>query len=286
MSVLDAFDIRWRHGDGANGEGPFFRRPLGPLELSFYWDTAFNGVAVLTNHLEFDVDSSCEAALASREYVESSWIRMKQRYPLLGASVEELPGSEVVEFVVKECALRFVRPGELNFLDTFNSVKDVNFFEEQLRNGSTVLDNEFLARVWIGQQKDTPRRYHIFIPTVHFITDGIGNAMVARRLCQELSSLSKDTALKGPPLAVRLESLLPAEALSPVAKLSVVRRRWRLAISKVIQDRRLSRLTVCPYIYLSSCPSEALSSGRSYFAQEAFCTSYRSTTFAHNRFSA
>jgi hypothetical protein len=244
MDIVDIVNTKWYQVDGSESEGPTYRRPLGPLELSFYWDAAFNGVAVLVNHIEFDVERTCEADILSGSNIARSWIRMKQRFPLLGASTAELPSSEMVEFVVREHALLSVRPGEVTVCHNFQSTKDVNRFEEELINGPTVLSNEFLARVWIGPQKDMPYRYHVFIPVVHLITDGIGNATIAREFCQELSSLPKDTIVRDPPLQTRLQGLLPVEAFTPGAKLSAPRRRWRLAIAKTIQDIRLSRLVV------------------------------------------
>ncbi|EKM60578.1 uncharacterized protein PHACADRAFT_51780, partial [Phanerochaete carnosa HHB-10118-sp] len=220
-----------------------FRRPLGPLELSFYWDACFNGVAVLINRLELEATQGLEDELLAEENVRRAWLRMKQRFPLLGATVEELPGSEKVEFILRESALHTLRPGEFNILDDLETLEDALRYSEKLQTENTVLDNNNLARVWIARQKGSPRTLHIFIPIMHFITDGIGNAAVERELCQEISRLYKDTTVNVPPLPARIQALLPVEAYSPAMKLSLPRRRWRSAIAKVIDDIRMKKLS-------------------------------------------
>ena len=244
---------------------PVFRRPLGHLELGFYWDVVHNGVAITSNHIELEADAGCENELFAIENVERAWLRMKQRFPLLGASIEELPGAEKVEFVLRESALYTLRPGELRYLNDLHSADAVAAFAEKLRNGPPVLDSEFLSRVWFGPQKDAPRRWHIFIPVVHYITDGIANATIVRELCQELSSLSKSAKIDAIPLAIRLQTVLPTEVHTPSAKLSLPHRRWRLAIAKVIRSLRQEKMTVRPIChYLCIQPAYLSLSGRSH----------------------
>ena len=239
MSLLSA--PGWRQVDSA--QGPVFRRPLGLTELGFYWDSEFNGVAVSVNHLELEVNEDEGPLVFAKENVELAWLRLKQRYPLLGASVEELPGSEQVEFVVTESALRQLRPGELNYVD-LGSAEDAEEFSDRLHNGPTVLDREFLARVWYGQVKDSPRDYRVYIPVVHHITDGVGQATVTREFCRELVSLSKAATIVAPPLSTRLEVAMPLEAVGPACRLNLARRRWRLAIAFVIRNIQLRKLQV------------------------------------------
>lgn len=249
MALFDVASVSWRQVDGPE---PVFRRSLGPLELSFYWDAQFNGVAVLINRLELEAAEGLEDELLAEENIRLAWLRMKQRFPLLGASVEELPGSERVEFVLRESSLRTLRPDEFSVLDNIKTEDDAARFAVELQTGRTVLDNNVLARVWIGRQETSPRILHIFIPIVHFITDGIGNATLERELCQEISKLSKDATVSVPPLRSRLQTLLPVEVYSPAMKLSYARRRWRCAIAKVIDNIRFTKLTVCA---LGSCTS-------------------------------
>lgn len=240
MDLLSA--AGWRQ---VNGVDTIFRRPLGQTELGFHWDAVFNGVAITINRLELEAEEGLEEELFARENVERAWVRLKLRFPLLGATVEELPGTEQVEFILNERHLRSVRPGEINYLTELNTAEDVSRFADELLNGPSVLDNEFLAKLWIGPQKDAPRRYHAYIPVVHHITDGMGNATVQREFCQELSSLLKTSTIGASPLSnSRLEKLLPVEALGPGARLSVTRRRWRIAIAQVIRELRQAKLSV------------------------------------------
>lgn len=221
---------------------PVFRRPLGLLELGFYWDAVYNGVAVTVNCFEVEVTAGLQGALFARANVEHAWLRLKQRYPLLGASVEERPSGQV-EFVLHERALSQLRPGEVNFLEHLHTAVDVARFREELHNGPTVLDNVLLARLWVGRQQNAPRRWHIFIPVVHYITDGMANATIVREMCQELALLSSEAKIQTTPLAARLQGVLPTETLTPSSKASMPRKRWRFAIAKVIQGLRASKAT-------------------------------------------
>ena len=242
---MDLLNVEgWRCVDGDESQGATFRRPLGLTEYGFYWDAVFNGVAVTATHLELSAEKGFEDKLFSKENLESAWLRLKQRYPLLGASTERALDSERVEFVLREDRLLSILPDEFNYLSDLSSAKDADVFTEVMVNGPPVLDDRFLARVWAGPQLDTPGRFHIFIPVVHHITDGMGNATIARELCQELSSLSSSKRVHTPPLSIRLRSVLPLEALQPSTQLSIPKRRWRIAIAKVIMGLRQAKTTV------------------------------------------
>lgn len=250
MDIFNVGAMCWRQVGNTEARRRTFRRPLGPIELNFYWDSQYNGVAVLVNHMDLEAVEGLEDEVFGKKNFELAWLRMKQRFPLLGASVEELPGSEHVEFVLAEESLHRIRVGELNWVDNLKSAEDVARFEDELRTGPSVLDNGNLARLFIGIRDDSPRRCHIFIPIVHYITDGIGNASLESQFCQELSSLPKDTKVPTPPLPSRLAMLVPAEAHTPSAKMSVARRRWRFAAAKVIQNIRFAKLTVSSRIVI------------------------------------
>lgn len=238
---MDLLDVEgWRRVDD---EGSTFRRPLGLTEYGFYWDTVFNGVASTATHLELQAEKGFEDKLFSKENLEAAWLRLKQRHPLLGASTEQVPDKERVEFVLREDRLLSILPGEFNFLSDLNTAKDVEHFTEVVLNGPPLLDDTFLARVWAGPQLDIPGRFHIFIPVVHHITDGMGNATVVRELCQELASLSPSRRVQTLPLSTRLQTLLPVEALQPPTRLSLPRRRWRIVIAKVIAGLRQAKMT-------------------------------------------
>ncbi|KAH8102778.1 hypothetical protein DFH11DRAFT_376276, partial [Phellopilus nigrolimitatus] len=100
----------WRLADGARDGKLVYRRPLGPTELGFYWDHVFYGVATTIDHTELEVEPGHEDAMFASENIERTWLCMKRRFPLVGASVDELPGSDIVEFVVDEQKLGVLRP--------------------------------------------------------------------------------------------------------------------------------------------------------------------------------
>ena len=242
---MDLFDVwAWHRVDDGYAMGETWRRTLGVTECGFYWDTVLDGTAITINHLVLEAEPGFERSLFERENVETAWLRLKQRFPLLGSSTEENADSDRVDFVLNTDNLRCLRPGEVNYLQHLQSPEDVELFSNELRNGETPLDHRIIARVWVGPQLDTPHIYHVWIPVAHYITDGMGDATVIREFCQELASFSKEAVFTGPPLEVRLRSLLPAEALTPSAKLSLPKRRWRLAIAKVMQLNRRAKMSV------------------------------------------
>ncbi|GJE91993.1 hypothetical protein PsYK624_081460 [Phanerochaete sordida] len=240
MPPFDAASVAWRTTRAHDG-APELRRALGPLERGFYWDACFDGVALLINRLALEAAPGAGRVLDGRN-VRAAWLRLKQRFPLLGAVVEERDGGDCVEFVLREDKLRSMRPGEFTVLEEFAGEEDALRYADALLTGHTVLSNELLARVYVARQRGAPRVLHVFIPVVHFITDGVGNATIERELCQELAKLSEDPVADVPPLHVRVQALLPVEAYSPALKLSMPRRRWRAAIAKVIDDLRLERI--------------------------------------------
>ncbi|EJD06369.1 uncharacterized protein FOMMEDRAFT_165197 [Fomitiporia mediterranea MF3/22] len=233
---------KWRRtSDPASGTTAF-RRPLGLTELQFYWDSIFNGTAVNTLHAVLDVDPTFEHRIFARDNLELTWTRLKQRFPLLGASVEEVPDSDVVEFVLDEASLFSIRSGEVSIIDLLLSADHVDQLVGFLRNGQPVLSNEIIAKLWVGPQKDVLHRYHIFLTLPHYIYDGIGGSVLMREICQELACLSKENRVLNMSLMKRLASLLPQDALNPSYGASVPRRRWRFAVANIIHGLRQARL--------------------------------------------
>ena len=220
-----------------------YRRPLGNTELAFYWDSVFNGTAITISRDELDADPDLEQELFSEPNVRRAWLRMKQRYPLLGATIDERDGSETVEFVVDEESLRANRRHEVSLadVDDFDGVVQI---VERLLNGPSPLSKDLVARIWVVKQKDVRCRYHIVTCLIHSITDGVAGNTVTREFLQELSSLSEEMEVRGLPLAKRLEMLLPLEDLHPIPGMSPARRKWREATAKVILGNRLSKQTV------------------------------------------
>ncbi|KAL5494922.1 hypothetical protein ACEPAI_384 [Sanghuangporus weigelae] len=217
-----------------------YRRPLGDTELGFYWDSVFNGTAITISHDELDADPDLEHHLLSELNVRRAWLRMKQRYPLLGASIDELDGSSTVEFIVDEESLQKHRPEEVCITEV-DDVDGVEQITEKLLNGSSPLSKSFLARVWVVNQRDVPCRHHIFICLIHSIMDGVASNTLTRELFQEISSLSDEVKIKGVPLAERLLMLAPIEDLYPIPGMSPARRKWREVTAKVILNIRITK---------------------------------------------
>ncbi|KAL5526131.1 hypothetical protein ACEPAG_7469 [Sanghuangporus baumii] len=253
MSASKLANLSWRRSARPqSGEGSVFRRPLGAGELRFYWDYVFNGTAVTTGHLVLEAEPEYEKRIFCKENIETAWMRMKQRFPLLAASVDELPDSKIVEFVLDEMSLHTVRRGEISFLDDLQSEEDANCLIDRLQNGPPVLTNEIIAKLMIGPERNSPHTYHAIIVISHCITDGVTGMTLKRELCQELAKLSQDPILEKP-LEERLYTLLPVESLGPHSKDNLSRRRWFSAVAKIIYQLRQARLkgghtlpTACP----------------------------------------
>ncbi|KAL5503782.1 hypothetical protein ACEPAH_7853 [Sanghuangporus vaninii] len=253
MSASEVVNLSWRRSARAQSdEGFIFRRPLGAGELRFYWDTVFNGTAVTIGHLVLEAEPEYEKQIFCKENIETAWMRMKQRFPLLAASVDELPDSKVIEFMLDEMSLHTVRHGEISFLDDLQSEEDATRLIDRLQNGPPVLTNEIIAKLMIGPQKNSPHTYHAIIVIAHYIMDGVTGMTLKRELCQELTKPSQDHILEKL-LEERLDTLLPVESLGPHSKDNSPRRRWRSAVAKIIYRLRQARLkgghtlpTVCP----------------------------------------
>ena len=145
-----------------------YRRRLGNMELEFYWDSVFNGTAITINHVEVTAEEELEATLFSDSNVKRSWVRMKQRFPMIGASVEELPELDAVEFMIDEASLHSFRQGEVHQTEVEN-VEGIERLIRTLRNGPNPLSNEIIFQTWIVKQKEIPHRYHIIFCAMHFI---------------------------------------------------------------------------------------------------------------------
>ena len=200
----------------------------------------------MLNHVEFETSKE----VADRHNVEAAWLRLKQRFPLLGAYVEEEAapdgsGDHRVEFVLDEWRLGTLRPGELRFR-VVDTLHDVEQLIDKIQHGELTLSNDLIGQIWFVQQNDTPGRYHLVTNLYHIISDGSGAATITREFMQELASLSTAMPINLPLLSKRIESLLPVEVLHPSVRLPLPQRRWRLAIARVISDLRQAKMSVRP----------------------------------------
>ncbi|KAJ4472090.1 hypothetical protein J3R30DRAFT_3523033 [Lentinula aciculospora] len=68
-----------------------YERLLGPNELGFYWDSAYQGTADTLQHaiVEEISQSQSQLNIQCEENVRAAWVTLKTRYPLLGATIEE-----------------------------------------------------------------------------------------------------------------------------------------------------------------------------------------------------
>src|ERR1700754_2338014 len=87
-------------------------RLLGDGERRFYYDGEFFGTSDTLHHLQVEVSATRASHLINKEYITRTWNRVKQKYPLLAARIEELD-DENVRFVVEEARLDSVIEGEI-----------------------------------------------------------------------------------------------------------------------------------------------------------------------------
>lgn len=171
----------------------------------------------------------------AEESLQAAWVRLKQRHPLLAASTDDSRGGDSVELVIEERGLYTLRPGEMTFLVLCSEEADK--FMDKLQNEPYEVNHTVLARVWIVSTPGKPFTRHIYVSAQHHITDGIGNSSIMRGYCQEISMPSKDFVVTGlKPLSQRLERIQPLEVFTPGSRQSLPRRRWRLAIAKVMSE--------------------------------------------------
>ena len=213
-------------------------RPLGTLELGFYYDSKLNGVADFAeNYLVVASDVS----IFHPENVSRTWVALKQIFPLLGATVEELdsPVPSAV-FVVSELELGVVRPDETT-LGVAQSEEEAHLFVEQLISGPRQLSDELLARLYILSRTDKPGHFHAIFYQAHCIHDGT-SAMTMIRTFFDIISLPPCSAV--PDLRARLALCVATNSLSPNKHLSSTQTRWRRAVGKVICQNRRQKLRV------------------------------------------
>ncbi|TDL25416.1 hypothetical protein BD410DRAFT_819988 [Rickenella mellea] len=213
-----------------------YRRPLGNTELGFYWDSVFSGTADTIQHVEVDVTDDHHDHF-SQENVRRSWLYMKTKYPLLGCTVEEAMDSQLVEFVIPQRFASELSDVEFRDVNSWAAVRDfVNF----LANGPRQLSSRSVSRLWVFRRVDLTNHFHIVILVAHLITDGIANLTIVRTFLDTLCS--NHQTLPSYDLREKLSNLLPLESLHPVLNLTTPKRRWRIAIARVLFDLKQAKL--------------------------------------------
>ncbi|KII88404.1 hypothetical protein PLICRDRAFT_161464 [Plicaturopsis crispa FD-325 SS-3] len=226
----------------ASGSVPnrVFIRPLGVTELGFHWDGQFSGTADCLDHIIVE-ERQPHGSLSSVENVSRAWVSMKQRFPLLGAQVDER-GAVLgdVSFTVTEQRLKQIQPQELSF-ESVSSLDDARAFVEGILCGPRQLSSDLLARVYILNRVDEPTVFHVLIHAAHLIFDGMASKTATRVMLDTLASQDRG-AIYVPPLEDRLAMVQSAESFVPPTKFSDSRRRWRKAIAAVIVSNNMGNI--------------------------------------------
>lgn len=240
-----------------------FQRPLGDLELGFYWDSVFSGTAnTLQVALVETVVDRAESIL-KEQAAFNAWILLKQRFPLLGAQIKK--DGEHISFVVEEDRIKSIRnKDEINFI-TLSSADEAHKFAQDLAYGDKLLSNDLLARIFIILRSDDEKSFHMLTLVAHSITDGVAHCTILRNFL-DIMSTSEVGVLE--PLESRLALSVCAEDLNPALKYNLSRQRWRRAIGHVISVRRQSKLSV-NFLYCDPLAilKKVCFLGRSYVAQ-------------------
>ncbi|KAG6819135.1 hypothetical protein H0H93_015028 [Arthromyces matolae] len=215
------------------------QRHLGRNELTFYFASQFNGTTdCFQTAIVQDLDESgSNHGLFNPENVSRSWIRLKQRFPLLGSRVGVgKDGRQVL--IVEEGSLGDTSPAEITF-QTVSSEEQALARICDLVDSERVLSDGMLARLVILSRTDLENQIHLLIQIAHLITDGMSNASILRSFLDVLSSPSGPD--KEWDLEKSLELALSQETLTSATNLS--RQRWHRAIGQVISEIRASKLT-------------------------------------------
>ncbi|RXW18668.1 hypothetical protein EST38_g7185 [Candolleomyces aberdarensis] len=232
--MLSSTQPQWRPISPSNGDGPAFERPLGITEEGFYWDSVFNRTADILRHAEVLVQG--DSVLSATSMVKT-WAALKQRYPLLQATIEERSPDDVV-FVVDPSRSFPDNQPDL-FFEEAHTPEEVDRRVYSLLNGQSPLSNTLLACVVVVKRTDNPGHAHILIHSAHSISDGIANNTLLRELLQLLADPS---AIAPVPWTERLALAVATETLPPYQDNSLPKTRWRRAIGRTIMENRRARM--------------------------------------------
>jgi hypothetical protein len=231
---------QWKRVPSATPDGFAFERPLGQNEQGFYWDTVFYRTADILRDAEVEVDPSSRERTLLPSTLKWAWTTLKQRYPLLGASVEERSQDDIV-FVVDPARLLVASPAEIA-MEKVHSIQGVDEIVGRMHNGHSPLSNDLLACIRILERTDEPTRVHILIHSSHIVSDEIAHNTLLREYLQLLSD--PNLSLVDAPMIDRLALSSATEDLHPHSNRSLARKRWRRAIGRIIIERRRRGQTV------------------------------------------
>ncbi|KAF9053784.1 hypothetical protein BDZ89DRAFT_1098268 [Hymenopellis radicata] len=212
-----------------------FERALGLNELQFYHrGHVLGGATDSVQAIAFEIADKRHHV--SEEMICNAWIAIKHKFPLLGAYIEVLgPLDEDIHFVVDTDLLKTCSPGEVMSLPV-SSEAEADTFIDKIINGTRLLHDRRLVRLFILKRLDRDNIYHLLLHGAHCMTDGISHHATMRALLDILSSPSSSPTYS---VQDRLALSLPTDNLFPIRRASLARQRWHKAIGHVIHEMRL-----------------------------------------------
>lgn len=224
-----------------------FSRPVGALECAFYWDSQFNGTADTLRMVTVEI---CDAAVQiNSDTVGKAWTQLKQKFPLLAASVYEEPEDQGgwVRLEVQENIMVQNHEKEIIVLPPASS-KDADRISDDFLHhktpGEKQLSNDYLSRLYVMQDSGNSQIYHIVFLVSHVIADGIGYASILRNFLNFLTTFDKSgLSYSANSFEDRLCACIQAsEDLVPYVDIPIAHQRWRRAIAFTIVNMRRKSL--------------------------------------------
>ena len=163
-------------------------------ERGFYYDGEFCGAVDMCHHASVEI--SVEAChLITETHLLQTWNRLKRRYPLLSARIEELANGEV-RFVVEEDRLDSVIETEFAFRRLPES--ELPRILEEYHNGPRKLSRNLMANVEFIIHPNTSgrdpgsMRASILLNSNHCTTDGTARHSALKDLLNFIVSSPDD----------------------------------------------------------------------------------------------
>ncbi|PPR03611.1 hypothetical protein CVT24_007727 [Panaeolus cyanescens] len=223
----------WVLNEKSTHDHPVYERPLGSTELGFYWDTVCDRTADTLQHLSIECSPKDFKTLLDINRIQTVWSYLKQRFPLLASQIEPRENG-LASFVLASRDLHRNRPGEVTW-EKIESAWQAKHMADQLIRAKQHLSDDLLAAVFILERTDAHNAFHIILHVSHCITDGMANGSLVRTFLDLLCTLPPPEA---PQLLRQLSLSLASESVFPTIQYNAARRRWRMAIARVILQRR------------------------------------------------
>ncbi|KAI0029368.1 hypothetical protein K488DRAFT_22700, partial [Vararia minispora EC-137] len=223
-----------------------FARALGSTEASFYWDGEFCGTADCIDRTTVRLAPALYIAdpVADAKRFRAVWMRLKQRFPLLAARVDEIDGGEKLRFVVSEARMQdALLPGEFEYVPDADARASEHAVERYLNAPARHLSRTLPAALTVLRCADgLEGTYEIVSAFAHMITDGMAGFTFSRALCDILAQGPAALGAPLPDLQQGLALVPSSESLHPTRRLPLARQRWRRAVARIINTRRAVEL--------------------------------------------